>query len=118
MRRRFTLAIVGVATGALLIAGLGTLVLLNLQARRQARSDVSGLAARIATDYAHRTAADPLPAFRSLQDLIKSTQRLTLVLVADDGRVTGPLPTGLKQSDINAAGLAQGQVVGGFKGHT
>src|SRR5579864_8932554 len=118
MRRRFTLAIVGVAAGALLIAGLGTLLLLNHQARRQARSDVSGLAARIATDYAHRTATNPLPAFRSLQDLLKSTQRLTLVLVADDGRVTGPLPPGLKPTDINASGLAQGQVVSGFRGTT
>jgi two-component system sensor histidine kinase BaeS len=118
MRRRFTLAIVGVAAGALLIAGLGTLLLLNLQARRQARSDVSGLAARIATDYAHRrTSAEPLPAFLPLQDLLKSTQRLTLVLVADDGRVTGPLPAGLKASDINTGGLAQGQLVNGFHGN-
>jgi len=117
MRRRFTLAIVGVAAGALLIAGLGTLLLLDLQARRQARNDVSGLAARIATDYAHRTASDPLPAFRSLQDLLKSTQRLSLVLVADDGRVTGPLPPALKAGDISATGLAEGRVVNGFHGN-
>jgi two-component system sensor histidine kinase BaeS len=117
VRRRFTLAIVGVAAGALLIAGLGTLLLLNLQARRQARSDVSGIATRIADDYAHRSAANPLPSFRNLQDLLKTTQRLTLVLVADDGRVTGPLPGGLKAGDINATGLAEGHVVNGFRGN-
>ncbi|HZQ58975.1 MAG TPA: HAMP domain-containing sensor histidine kinase [Acidimicrobiales bacterium] len=117
MRRRFTLAIVGVAAGALLIAGLGTLLLLNLQARRQARSDVSGIATRIADDYAHRSPANPLPALRSLQDLLKTTQRLGLVLVADDGRVTGAMPGGLTPGDINPTGLAEGHVVSGFRGN-
>jgi len=37
MRRRFTLAIVGVAAGAIIVAGLGTLLLLSIQGRRQAR---------------------------------------------------------------------------------
>ncbi|HWW44322.1 MAG TPA: hypothetical protein VN180_04555, partial [Acidimicrobiia bacterium] len=65
MRRRFTLAIVGVVAGALLIAGFGTLLLLNIQGRRQARKDVNAMATRIAADYAHRNAANPLPTPRN-----------------------------------------------------
>jgi len=118
MRRRFTLAIVGVAAGALLIAGLGTLLLLSVQGRRQARRDVTGLATRIATQYTTRSPNDPLPALSNLQDLLKSTQRLTLVVVGADGHVTGPLPGRVSESDVNPAALAQGRTVTGFHGTT
>jgi len=118
MRRRFTLAIVGVATGALLIAGLGTLLLLNIQARRTARSDVTGLATRIANDYATRSASNPLPDPRNLQDLLKSTQRLTLVVVGAGGQVTGALPGGLSASDVSSSALADGGSISGFHGST
>jgi len=87
MRRRFTLAIVGVAAGAIIVAGLGTLLLLSIQGRRQARKDVTQLATRIATDYSiGRSASNPLPALSNLQDLLRSTQQLTLVVVRPDGQ--------------------------------
>ena len=119
MRRRFTLAIVGVAAGAIIVAGLGTLLLLSIQGRRQARKDVTQLATRIATDYSiGRSASNPLPALSNLQDLLRSTQQLTLVVVRPDGQITGPLPSRITEGDIDPAALASGRTVSGFRGTT
>jgi signal transduction histidine kinase len=114
MRRRFTLAIVGVVAGTLLVAGLGTLALLTVEARRSARNDAVDLARRIAADY--RSPAEPVPSLRNLQDLLRSTQQLTLIGVRP-ARVPS-LPAGLTADDLDLATLAAGGTVSGFKGRT
>jgi two-component system, OmpR family, sensor kinase len=120
VRRRFTLAIVGVVAGALLVAGLGTLLVLTVQGRRAAKRDVIGLADRLANQYAQpATAGDPVPALRNLQDLLRSTQQLTIVAVARTGAQAGEaLPGGLADADLDRPALSRGQTVSGFHGRT
>ncbi|HEY2427849.1 MAG TPA: HAMP domain-containing sensor histidine kinase, partial [Acidimicrobiales bacterium] len=117
MRRRFTLAIVGVVAGALLLAGLGTLLLLTIQARRTARNDVVDLANHIALQYTRPSSAgDPVPALRTLQNFLRSTQQLTLIAVSTTGGVV--LPGHLTDADVDRPALAQGRTVSGFHGKT
>ena len=117
MRRRFTFAIVGVVAGALLLAGVGTVLLLTIQSRRAARNDVVDLASHIAIQYSQPSSpTDPVPALRNLQDFLKSTQQLTLVAVRTNiGEV---LPGHLTDADLDRPALAQGQTVSGFHGNT
>jgi signal transduction histidine kinase len=118
MRRRFTLSIVGVATGALLVVGVGTLVLLTVQARRTARNDVLALADRIAAQYSRpNTPADPVPALRTLQDFLRNTQQLTLIRLRPLA-LPSPLPGGLTASDLHVTALTSGSTVTGFRGTT
>ena len=123
MRRRFTLAIVGVTVTALVVAGLGTLLLLTIQSRREARREVADLASRIAAEAANSgnaTATAPggaaLPLSR-LQTFLKRTQRLTLVVITVDGRVVGPLPPGVKVSDLDGQALLSHRSASGFDGN-
>jgi two-component system sensor histidine kinase BaeS len=117
MRRRFILAIAGVVAVALLVAGLGTFVLLTLQSRREARREVTDLSQRIAAEATPVAgAAQQIPALSRLQTFLKKTQRLTLVVVQANGNVSGPLPPGVKASDINSPALLTRQTESGFDG--
>ena len=118
MRRRFTLAIVGVVAGALLVAGLGSFVLLTVQSRRDARREVRDLAVRVAAEAAsQRTTANPTPALRPLQNFLRHTQAVTLVVVRSGG-IAGALPPGVSTADVNLAELRAGRIVVGFHGRT
>ena len=114
MRRRFALAIVGVVAGALLVAGLGTLILLSIQSRRAARNDVVQLADRIAI----QSATDPAASLRNLQQFLKSTQQLTLISVGPAAPANQILPGHLTNGDLNLPALAAGHTVSGFHGNT
>jgi signal transduction histidine kinase len=114
VRRRFTLAIVGVVTGALLIAGVGTLVLLSLKARRTARDNAVALADHIAADYASSTPLQ-LPAIGTLQRLLNTTDELAIVAIPL--RAEDRLPGGLSASDVDALALAHMETVSGYKGN-
>jgi len=118
MRRRFTIAIVGVVAGSLLVAGLGTLILLTIQARRDARHEVTDLAVRIATEVSQgATVGSGLPAAGRLQNFLKRTQQATLISL-NRGSVQGPLPAGVRAGDLDASGLLAGRTVSGFRGRT
>jgi len=119
MRRRFTLTIVGVVAGALLIAGLGTLALLTVEARHAARDDVVDLADHIAIEYSEpASVGSPVPRLRALQDFLKRTQELTLVAVSSNGTTSTALPEHLQTSDLRPPALAEGETVTGFHGRT
>jgi len=114
VRRRFALAIVGVVAGALLIVGLGTLILLSIQSRRD---DVVQLADHIAIQYTQpQSATDPVPALRALQDFLKSTQQLTLISIGADAPAGQILPGHLTSGDLDLPALADGRTVSGFHG--
>lgn len=117
MRRRFTLAIVGVVAGALVVAGLGTLLLLTVQGRHDARRDVTDLATRIADEGARaHTANDPVPALRPLSNFLRHTDELTIVRVGPQGRTPDALPGGLTTADLSPPALGRGRSVSGFRG--
>lgn len=118
MRRRFTLAIVGVVAGALLVAGVGGFLLLTLQSRKDTRQEVTDLAVRVAHEASTRgTAGSPTPALRPLQNFLKNTQRLTLVVIRP-AVIAGPLPPGVAASDLDPVGLRNGRIESGFHGRT
>ena len=81
MRRRFTLAIVGVVAGTLLVVGFGTLALLTIQGRREAKRNVVSLATHIATEEAAKT----VPGIANLGRLLGQTKDLEIIRVDASG---------------------------------
>jgi len=117
MRRRFTLAIVGVVAGALVVAGLGTLLLLTLQNRRDARRDVTQLASRIAAESARApSATDRVPSLVPLANFLRHTEELSIISVGPRGRARSALPGGLDVADLRPPSLGEGHTVSGFHG--
>jgi len=114
MRRRFTLAIVGVVAGTLVVVGFGTLTLLTIQGRREARRNVVALATHIATEEAART----VPGITNLQHLLAQTKDLEIIRVNSQGQATSALPSGLSNSNLAPPALAQMETVSGIKGNT
>jgi two-component system, OmpR family, sensor kinase len=114
MRRRFTLAIVGVVAGTLLLVGFGTLALLTIQGRREAKRNVVALATHIATEEAAKT----VPGIANLGRLLGQTKDLEIIRVDASGGTTGALPSGLTNSDLAPPALANMETVSGIEGNT
>jgi two-component system sensor histidine kinase BaeS len=110
--RRLTLTMVAVVTGALLVAGIGTLVVTRAQARLQARKELGQQALRLARQVETVQRANGLAGVR-------------VALRLDDGailcfgtscRLPGALPPGLSPDDIRLPRLRAGKAVTGENG--
>ena len=109
MRRRLTLAIVGVVAGALVLAGIGTLALARRAARNDARAELRQQAETIAAD-AEQTQR------RAFVDVLRRTLRLEGFAIVRYPPVRGrldPLPNGLDDADFDLDRLRNGDVVDG-----
>jgi len=114
MRRRLTFAIVGVVAGALVVAGLGSLLLVRRADAGQTRTQLVAQAEAIAAqaDQAVRP---------STLSLLKTTARLYsagLVGIRPDGTVLSPaaLPAGVTAADLEPQALLQQQTVSAVRG--
>ena len=112
MTRRLTLAIVSVVVGALLVAGLGTLLLVRVGSRDETRRRLVDQADTIATrlDIAERPA---------LLRAIASTLRLEdvgLVRFGPRGRTIDAPPAGVSLADLDFARLRAGETLAGSHG--
>jgi len=111
VRRRLTVAIVGVVAGALCVTGLGTLVLLRAQARQGTRRDVLQLASNVANAASVIALPTRLGAFQTMLRRTQDVAVVRLPLQAADR-----LPRGMTAADFDTARLAQGQQLSGFHG--
>jgi methyl-accepting chemotaxis protein len=114
MRRRLTFAIVGVVAGALVVAGLGSLLLVQRADANQTRSQLLQQAEAIAAraDEAARPGA---------LNLLRSAARLAsaeIVGVRPDGALVGgtALPRGVTLTDLDASALLDHQTVSATSG--
>ena len=109
MTRRLTVAIVGMVAGALLLAGVGTLVLTQLGARQEARRDLEQQAVDVATSFqgARRPAVT-----QALRRALRLQGAEVVLFGASGNRVTA-LPAGVSDSDLDLAALRAGSVISG-----
>lgn len=110
-RRRFTVVIVGVVAGALIVSGLGTLVLLRVQAHRETRRGVVELAANVA----HTAGLIERPLrLSTLQAVLRRTQDVAIVHLPRFQ--SDRLPRGMRAGDLRLGPLEQGQTLSGYDG--
>ena len=121
MTRRVTLAILGTLAAALLLAGLGTLALATVDARRSIVDELESQANAFA-DIAQVTTvgpADGVPPQQRFQRLARTLrfEGIGLAIVGPEGTITqGSLPTDVDESDLDLAALQQGETVSGMNG--
>jgi signal transduction histidine kinase len=135
MRRRLTVTMIGMVAGALVLAGLFTLLLTVRSARQDTRTELIHQAEALAQGL--KSEADQLslnskPAqqgrpLKTILNALKAPLRLqdeAVLAVGDGGRLFGidtpllppVLPKGLVQADLNTPQLLAGHVVSGTKG--
>lgn len=121
MRRRLLVAIVGTVAAALLLAGLGTLALSWLGARRYVEADLRRQVDAVAESYpmlANTRAADE-PARRLVLTALRRALRIegvSVLTLTRDGAVVGTPPPGMATTDLDAGALAGGTTVSGHDG--
>ncbi len=109
MTRRLIVTIVGVVAAALAVASIGTVVILRLEARADARRELRDQAVRLATRVETVQAPGALTAVtRALRLEGASVLRLEA-----DGRLRGIPPAGVTLADLDPSPLAAGRTVTG-----
>jgi len=113
MTRRITLTMVGVVAGALVVAGLGALLLIRLGARSEAKKELASQAQRLAGAL-----EDPLSlnALRGLGAALR-LEGQSVVRIGGGGRIAGELPAGVAIADLQPARLRAGHTVSGVRGN-
>src|SRR5947209_4926066 len=112
MRRRITLTMVGVVAGALLVATLGTVVLLRLAAKADTRRELG----RQATGLATRLDEIQRPGVLSALGAVLRLEDQRIVCIGTGCRLPGQTPPGITKADLDAAKLRNGQTVTGSEG--
>jgi signal transduction histidine kinase len=111
MRKRIFLAVIGVATGALLLSGLLTLGIERAVTRNQIRQDLIEQANSIAT-------TDAPVERRQLLRVLRTTLRLQdaeLVVINAQGQVTGAVPGSVANGNkLDIAALRAGETISGI----
>lgn len=108
MRRRLVVATVALVAGALLVAGVGTLLLIRRSSRDEARRELVQQAGAIAAQ-ADAANGPNLPVLRRALRL----EGAAAVAIGPGGRVVDPLPAGVEARDLDTARLRAGQIVTG-----
>ncbi len=119
MRRRLTLALLGTVTAALVVAGIGTLVLSSIGSRadteQELRSQAEGLVALVRTSPGQ---PGPIPPRDRLRRLIVGLdlEGIDFVFISPEGRVVGPLPESVAPTEAELDQVAGGGTVSGHHG--
>ncbi len=121
MRRRLTVAIVGVTAAALLAAGVGALLLARRAAVDDARQGLLGQATAISrgTLAAESARATPTsPGRATILPILKRVVRLNgaEVVTISNGQFTTALPSGLSAGSVHPDQVSQGLSTSGTKG--
>jgi two-component system sensor histidine kinase BaeS len=122
VRRRLTIAIVGVTAAALLAAGVGALLLARRAAVDDARQGLLGQATAIARGTQAAEAARPTPTSPgrgTILPILKRVVRLdgAEVVSIKAGQFATALPSGLSAGNIHPAQVSEGLSVSGTKGN-
>jgi two-component system sensor histidine kinase BaeS len=107
--RRLVVTIVGIVAAALAVASVGTVVILRLEARVQARTELRDQAVRLASRV------ETVQAPGALQTVARALrlEGATLLRFDNDGRLRGVTPDGVEVEDLDLARLTNGQPVTG-----
>jgi two-component system sensor histidine kinase BaeS len=122
VRRRLTIAIVGVTAAALLAAGVGALLLSRRAAVNDARQGLLGQAVAIARGTADAEAARPSPGSPGRGTILPILKRVVKldgaeVVSINNGQFTTTLPSGLGTRSVDPATMAEGQSSSGTRGN-
>jgi signal transduction histidine kinase len=112
LKRRLSLAIVLVVLGALVVTGLGTLVLTLFSSRQATQRDLERQAQTIAQATAEVRRQQTVAVLRRVLKL----NGAAIVAVGPAGAVLGALPPGLEPADVRPADLLLGATVSGNRG--
>ena len=112
MRRRLTLAIVGVVASALVVAGLGSLLLVRRAAGEETRAELVRQADTLAqgVDEARR------PGVVGLLRQVLRLEGFSVLRIGDDGRPLDIPPPGVTTADLDTRRLLDGETVSGVRG--
>jgi two-component system, OmpR family, sensor kinase len=125
MTRRLIVAIVGMVAGALLLAGVTTLVLVRFAARSETRDELEEQVAALAplfVDVARvdRVTGDAARPVRPFLEALRRALRLqgfeTITLDTTGTLVSGQAPAGVSFDPSDVAALARGELVSGTNG--
>jgi two-component system sensor histidine kinase BaeS len=121
VRRRLTVAIVGVTAAALLAAGVGALLLARRAAVNDARQGLLGQATAIAQGTQAAEAARPSPGNpgrATILPILKRVVRLdgAEVVAIRNGQFATALPSGLSAGNVHPDQVSQGLSTSGTKG--
>ncbi len=111
MTRRLVVTIVGVVAAALAVASIGTVVILRLQARAEARTELRDQAVRLASRVETVEAPGALPVVTRALRL----EGASVLRLGPDGRLRGNLPTGVGAGDLDPGRLRAGRPVTGVR---
>ncbi|MDQ3569388.1 MAG: HAMP domain-containing histidine kinase [Actinomycetota bacterium] len=114
MRRRLTFAIVGVVAGALLVAGLGSLLLVRRAAGDETRAELVRQAQAVAQGAEEARRPGVVGVLRQVLRL----EGFSVVRLSPDGRTLDAPPSGLTEDDLDAGRLLGGETVSGVHGST
>ncbi|MDQ4096457.1 MAG: HAMP domain-containing protein, partial [Actinomycetota bacterium] len=112
MRRRITLTMVGVVTAAVLVATLGTIVLLRVAARADTRSELG----RQAADMASRLDEIQRPGVLTALGGVLRLEDQRIVCLGAACRVASEPPPGITRADLDVDRLRTGATITGTKG--
>ena len=112
MRRRLTLAIVGVVAGALVVAGLGSLVLVRRAAAGEARAELVRQAEALARGAEEARRPGVVGVLRQVLRL----EGFAVVPMAPTGRLLSTPPAGVTEDDLGTDRLLGGETVSGVRG--
>jgi signal transduction histidine kinase len=120
VRRRLTIAIVGSVVAALVLAGLGTLALAELGARRYAegelRRQVDAIATAVEANPGPFRESGERPRLLGVLRLALRLEGVGFLALEPDGRVRGASPPGISLSAAELATLRGGGTVSGHSG--
>jgi two-component system sensor histidine kinase BaeS len=120
MRRRLIVTIVGAVAASLVLAGLGTLLLAGIGARRHTEDELRAQAQAISESLSSDAPLFPEGVDRPrLLAALRGALRLEgvgLLELRPDGRLAGRPPEGIELSDEEVAALAAGETVSGREG--
>jgi signal transduction histidine kinase len=113
VRRRLTLTLLGLVAGALLLAGVGTLLLTQSDARHQATAQLVDQARIIATSARDVRHPVELATVRRVLRL----EQAEIVGLSSLVQQSGFLPDGLTAADLDPSALVAGRTVSGVSGN-
>ncbi len=124
MTRRLVLAIIGTTVVALIVAGLGTLLLATASARRRTESDVRQESSQLVTSLAtlEQPVAQTTAAVQRRQALVRAVaqalhlQDVALMTFGPAGRTADSPPDGVTLDDLHVDDLLAGDTVSGHNG--
>ena len=112
MRRRLTLAIVGVVAGALVVAGLGSLLLVGRAAGQETRAELVRQAEALAQGAEEARGPGVMGVLRRVLRL----EGFSVVPLGADRPAPHQAPAGLDTDDLDVPRLLRGETVSGVRG--